>query len=147
VCGGDGLSCPELCKEIDNGPAKKLIRREAKRMVVSTLNRIKRELQCDRKSPSARARVTELRAKRKQLEELLSIISETVKLCDTPFCQKTSFAELHTEIESTLKRIVRIDKLSQRAALRACGGGGTGTPSRKRKFKQYISELPIEQCD
>lgn len=153
VCGGDGTSCPELCQEIDNAAVKKKIRSEAKRVIDDTLRRISRELQCQRKSKAAKRRKIETLEMKRQIRFLVSGIEDHVKLCSTSFCLKSSYAELNSEIESTLQKIVTVNKLSQRQAKKACcrngvcAGSGVSGPNRRAAFSTLVSELPEQRCD
>lgn len=152
VCGGDGTSCPELCKEINNAPVKKKFRREVRSLTDSILKRIAQELKCNKSGIDAKKRKIEALFLRRQIDSFLAGFEDHIKLCSTPYCVKTSYTELTSEIEFSIKRLVKVDKLSQRAAIKACckkgscGGGKVG-PNRKSELNKIIGQLPAEKCD
>lgn len=152
VCGGDGTSCPELCKQVDNTKLKTTIRRKVKRTIDSILQRISTETKCSRANKSTRIRRTETLMLKLQLTTLLEAIETRYKLCDTPFCEKASFAPLNTDISVAVKRLVQLDKLSQRKALKACCRGRscgvpTGGKQRSDRVTDLLDKLPPEKCE
>lgn len=153
VCGGDGTSCPQLCQEIDNQNVKKKIRIAVKKISNDTIKRIGRELQCDRKSRGAKQRRQEATELRRQLTYMLEGIEDHIKLCDTPFCSKSSYKELNAEIETTLQRMVSLNKVSQRQGIKACCHGSrcnSGTAKDvnwRTTFSRAVDDLPETRCD
>jgi hypothetical protein len=154
VCGGDGTTCPELCKEINNKPVKNKIRREVQRVTNATLKRITQETKCSKASGTTKKRKIETLSLRREVRILLEGLEDTIKLCDTPFCKRTSLTELQIEIDTKVRSLVRMDKLSQRLAIKVCCkrsktcGSGKSTGVRgDNKFTQFLSELPDEKCD
>jgi hypothetical protein len=153
VCGGDGTSCPQLCQQIDNKPTKKKISVTVNRITQDTLKRISRELECNRKSSDARQRRIEVSELRKQVKYLLIGIEDTIKLCDTPFCTKSSYKELNAEVLSKLYRMVTLNKVTQRQGIKACcrgascSGGKVKGPNWRVNFTSAVDRLPEVRCD
>jgi hypothetical protein len=153
VCGGDGTSCPQLCQQIDNKPTKKKISLTVNRITQDTLKRISRELECNRKSADARQRRIEVSELRKQVKYLLIGIEDTIKLCDTPFCTKSSYKELNTEVLNKLYRMVTLNKVTQRQGMKACcrgarcSDGKAKGPNWRVNFTNAVDQLPEVRCD
>lgn len=89
---------------------------------------------------------------KRQIQTLIGGYDDYIKLCDTPFCQKSSYVELSKDLELSVKKLVKIDKLSQRGAINACCAGGScgaGRPGPKlgSKMKTIIGDLPEQKCD
>ncbi len=100
------------------------------------------------------ARRIETLSLRREISSLLEGIEDSIKVCKTSFCKKTSLTELRTEITTKVKSLVRIDTISQRMAIKACckRKGVCGQKKHTRdhgdsKFKQLLSKLPDEKCD
>lgn len=153
VCGGDGTSCPQLCQEIDNKGVKTKIRTAVKKITADTLKRIGRELQCNRKSRSAKLRRVETTELRRQITYMLEGIDDQIKLCDTPFCSKSSYKELNAEIQTSLQRMVSLNKVSQRQGIKACcqgarcAGGKVKDVNWRNTFSRAVDDLPETRCD
>jgi hypothetical protein len=152
VCGGDGSSCPEVCKEVNNVPVKRKIRREVQRVTNATLTRIIQELKCSKAGSSSKARKIETLSLRREIRSLLEGVEDSIKICDTVFCKKISLTELRTQIDTKVKSIVRIDKDSQRMAIKACCKRKAACSQRKqtrdhsnRKLRRILSQLPDEK--
>lgn len=152
VCGGDGTSCPELCKTIDNTEAKKKLRREVQQLTESIKKRVSQELICDKKSKTAKKRRTEAVNIARQIKTLLGGYDNTIKLCETAFCTKSSYVELSTDIQNNSSKLLKLEKLSQRATIKACCkrgscGMGRAGPKHGQTIKDIIGSLPEQRCD
>lgn len=154
VCGGDGTTCPELWSTIDNRPLKKVITRRVRRSVSSIRRNISQEIKCNRRSKTAvqrRAETSELKAK---IGKLLDVYLDTMRVCNSSFCQKTSYQEVNLEIRTAVRRLTSLDKISQRfrtkvccVKLRQCGVQVKKKSKRKDTITKVLDALPPERCD
>lgn len=152
VCGGDGLSCPELCTFYDLTQIKKETRRALKSLFGSVRKYSSRELRCNSsKRKAARKRIQiarELLIVNNQI--LAEFVGDNLKVCNTEWCAKENFGNVLETLKTNTKRIYKLSKAAQRGAANSCGsiGNGGGSPSRNafNRIGGSIGQVPDEIC-
>ncbi len=90
----------------------------------------------------------------KESRELFASFSEeTVKVCDTEFCTKTSFSSVLTTLKRNAKLMLKLSRRSQYGSINACNTkkkGGTSKRTAQSSFNQALNsldKLPDQACD
>lgn len=154
VCGGDGTSCPELCKTYNVRAEKKRTLKSISLLLKGVVKYSDRERACDksRQNP-AKQRVKRAREVASKAESLVKTsILDTFKLCNTPFCAKTDQSQTLRSVKSALKTLYKLSQQSQYGAGAACktpptNSGGSGkTKSLLTTGTHSLGGLPSQHC-
>jgi hypothetical protein len=154
VCGGDGSTCIDKCKFYDLRSAKKKASANFKKLYASVRKYSNQERICaPGKAVKAKTRLGYAKKILDQSTSYLStLISDTIKVCDTIFCQKTSLSSVLTTIQTNTKKLYQLSRQSQYAAGSACGRVNKGKTRRDAQgnFTEAVSSLkkfPSVRCD
>ena len=83
---------------------------------------------------------------------LSTYVGDTIKLCNTAFCTKTSLASVTKTVKNNTKRLYNLTKVSQNAMTRACGQKGKSSGRDKSRAlltstQAGIQQVPSVRCD
>lgn len=156
VCGGDGTTCLDRCKVYQLKQKKRLIIRNARRLLQSVIKYSRGQAQCDSKAESAAAtRIEQAKAIFEITSSTLLLLNDSVKMCNTPFCIKTSLEGINSSIAANIRRLYQLSRRAQYSAGRACNAPrsfGT-TASNSGGVGGYfgsaistITKLPAQRC-
>ena len=155
VCGGDGRSCPDKCKLYNLKAAKRSARRSMRRLCASVIKYSGQELRCS-KGRRARARARMAKAKAildKGMRLMTDTIADTVKICDTVFCRKTSLSDTLKTLRQSTARLYRLSREAQYGAGGVCpknsqNGSAPQQTSRSdyTKAQNAIKKVPQVAC-
>ncbi len=156
VCGGDGSTCLDKCTIYNLSKEKRQYSKQMKEMLATVKKYSSQEAKCQKglvKSITKR-----MKAARTLVETNLALLDEyyttTVKLCDTPYCSKTSMLSINLTIKRNTKLLYNLSKVSQYGAGKACH-----TPKQTEKRKKgpneqsydnslsTISKFPDSKCN
>jgi len=132
ICGGDGNSCPQLCKIYQLAGDKKKIRTSVQQLFKTISKHSKNEAKCNkRQAAAARKRLADAKALvNRTLSDLNAFVPDRLKVCDTPYCAKTSLKSVLDSVNGNLKRLLSLSKKAQTGDIKACGRGSKAVGSR-----------------
>lgn len=153
VCGGDGSSCVDKCSFYNVRDEKKKAGKLIRSLRASVIKYSRAELQCARKGRAtiARNRITLAEKLSTQSTELLaSVIADTLKVCDTIYCQKSSFVDVLGTLKVNAKKLYTLSRTAQYGAASTCRtkavARSSAAGSHFRNVVSTLGKIPTVQC-
>lgn len=154
VCGGDGTSCKEKCKVYKVNTNKRRVLKAVNSLYNSIRGYSSLQIKCHGQSRAALNRIRTAALLRAQIIKLLrTYIADEIKVCDTEFCKKTSFADIINRVERMASQLYRLAKQAQHSS----SGGSCGLPVNRsggltglKEFKAArvsLKKIPALACE